>query len=305
MPITTMRPFVFSALRLAPRFGAPTSSRTTSNGPCSSKPSGSSTSSAPSCATASRASGLRTVAVTCAPTAWASWTAAVPTPPAAPWTSSRSPGRSRAWVKSASCAVVKTSGSPPAVGEPDGVGDRHELALVDDRELALAAAADDPHDPVALGEARRAGAEADDLARQLEPRDVRRRAGRRGIAPAQLHRSAPLRPAARTRTSTWPAPGSGSGCSSTRTSPSRIVAARIAAESNEVSRLTLHRVPTGGPQACVPHMDGNWGTPPLTVAHRQKRPQSARPSRPLTLGDAMRRRALYLRSFGMPTWPRQ
>ena len=67
MPITTIRPFVFSALRFAPRFGAPTSSRMTSNGPCSSKPSGSSTSSAPSCATASRASGLRTVAVTCAP----------------------------------------------------------------------------------------------------------------------------------------------------------------------------------------------------------------------------------------------
>ena len=72
MPMTTIRPPVSKALRFAPRFGAPTSSRTTSNGPCSSKPSGSMTASAPSCATASRASGLRTVAVTRAPTACAS-----------------------------------------------------------------------------------------------------------------------------------------------------------------------------------------------------------------------------------------
>src|SRR5271165_5072878 len=41
--------------------------------------------------------------------------------------------------------------------------------------------------------------------------------------------SAPFSPAARTRTSTSPLPGSGYGCCSTRTSPSRIVAARIGA----------------------------------------------------------------------------
>ena len=40
--------------------------------------------------------------------------AAVPTPPAAPLTSSRSPGRSSAWVKSASCAVANASMKPPA-----------------------------------------------------------------------------------------------------------------------------------------------------------------------------------------------
>ena len=45
-------------LRLSGRFGAPTSSRTTSNGPCSAKPSGSSTASAPSSATASRSVGV-------------------------------------------------------------------------------------------------------------------------------------------------------------------------------------------------------------------------------------------------------
>ena len=67
--MTTMRPAVASALRSPGRFGAPTSSRTTSNGPCSAKPSGSTTASAPSSATAARASGLRTVAVTRAPAA--------------------------------------------------------------------------------------------------------------------------------------------------------------------------------------------------------------------------------------------
>src|SRR4051794_4954208 len=37
--------------------------------------------------------------------------------------------------------------------------------------------------------------------------------------------SAPFKPAAWTRTSTWPDPGSGSGCSSTKSSPSRTVTA--------------------------------------------------------------------------------
>ena len=44
---------------------------------------------------------------------------------------------------------------PPAAGQSSAVGDRHELALVDDRELGLPAAADDRHDAVALAEARR------------------------------------------------------------------------------------------------------------------------------------------------------
>ena len=82
---------------------------------------------------------------------------------------------------------MKTSGSPPASGNADRLGHGHELALVDDRELALAAAADDPHDAVALGEARRAVAEAGDLTRELEAGDVLRRAGRGRVAPAQLH----------------------------------------------------------------------------------------------------------------------
>ena len=100
-PITTIRPPVASALRLPARLGAPTSSSTTSNGPCSSKPSGS-IASAPRAATSSRSSSRRTVAVTRAPAARPSWIAAVPTPPAPPCTSRRSPAVRPAWVNSAS-----------------------------------------------------------------------------------------------------------------------------------------------------------------------------------------------------------
>ena len=46
----------------------------------------------------------------------------MPTPPAPPCTSSRSPGARPAWVKTASCAVVKTSGKPPAAGQSSASG---------------------------------------------------------------------------------------------------------------------------------------------------------------------------------------
>ena len=58
---------------------------------------------------------------------------------------------------------------------------------MDDRQLRLAAAADDRHHAVALGEALGAGPAADDLAGQLQPGDVRRRAGRRRVEAALLH----------------------------------------------------------------------------------------------------------------------
>src|SRR5947209_7623918 len=65
--------------------------------------------------------------------------------------------------------------------------------------------------------------------------------------------SAPLTPAAWTRTSSSEAPGSGSGWSSMRISPSRTVAARIAvivvgggARSHGLSRATLPAPPASG-----------------------------------------------------------
>ena len=121
------------------------------------------------------------MAVTWAPALRPSWTAAVPTPPAAPWTSRRSPARRPDCVKTASWAVVKTSGTPPACVPVQAVGHGHGLALVDGRELGLPAAADDRHDPVADREALGARPEGGDLAGQLEPRDVRVRALGRGV----------------------------------------------------------------------------------------------------------------------------
>ena len=115
-------------------------------------------------------------------------------------------------MKSASWAVVKTSGTPPAAGQSRPAGTAISVALVDDRELGLPAAADDPHHAVADREARGARAELGDLAGELEPGDVRAASP---AAPGSRRRScimsAPLSPAARTRTSTSPVPGSGVG----------------------------------------------------------------------------------------------
>ena len=66
------------------------------------------------------------------------------------------------------------------------VGDRHRHALVHDRQLALPAAADDRHHAVADLEPPHPVADRDHLAGELEPRDVRRRAGRRRIAAREL-----------------------------------------------------------------------------------------------------------------------
>ena len=78
----------------------------------------------------------------------------------------------------------------------EALGHGHELALVDDRELGLAAPADDAHDAVALLEAARAGAERGDLAGELQAGDVRRRAGRRGVAALALQDVGAVEPGA-------------------------------------------------------------------------------------------------------------
>ena len=75
-------------------------------------------------------------------------------------------------MKIASCAVVKTSGRPPAWGQSSPSGHRHGGALVHHRELRLTAAAHHGHHASALGEAGGAGAGRDDLSSQLEARDV-------------------------------------------------------------------------------------------------------------------------------------
>ena len=90
--------------------------------------------------------GLRTEATTRAPATAASWTAAVPTPPAAPEISTVSSSHRSAWVNSASCAVEKASGNPPAA-PGHAVGHRQEGRLGHHHLLGLAATTADPHHP--------------------------------------------------------------------------------------------------------------------------------------------------------------
>ncbi len=80
----------------------------------------------------------------------------------------------------ASCAVVKTSGTPPGLEPAQRARDRHQLPLVHGRQLRLPAAADDAHDAVALAEASRRGPERLHLTGELQSRYVLRRPGRRG-----------------------------------------------------------------------------------------------------------------------------
>ena len=154
----------------------------------------------------------------------------MPTPPAAPCTSSRSPTVSPAWVKSASWAVVNASGTPPAAVQSSSSGTGIAARSCTTRELGLAAAADDRHHAVAELEAADAAAGGDHLAGELQPRDVGRRAGRRRVAALELEHVGAVEPRGADADEQLAAPrGSGSGCSATAISPSRIVAARMAA----------------------------------------------------------------------------
>ena len=263
-PITAIRPPVASDCRFSARFAAPTSSSTTSKGPCSPKPSGAITR-APSFST----SGAQLLAPHRRGHARAgsrpSWTAAVPTPPAAPWTSRRSPGRSPAWVKTASWAVVKTSGSPPAWGQSRPLGHRHRGALVHDRQLRLAAAAHHRHHAVADLEALGARPAAPRPRRPARgpgcPPASPAGPGRRRAAGACRPRSGPPRaraPAPRR------APGSGSGRCSTTSFPSWIVTARTRRESTPSRDYFPPSVVLG----CLVRDDGR-------VAHHTRFPAAA------------------------------
>ena len=66
-------------------------------------------------------------------------------------------------------------------------GNRHQLALMDDGKLRLAAAPDDPHHAVAERKPARSIAESSDLPGQLQARNVRRGSGRRRVLTGDLH----------------------------------------------------------------------------------------------------------------------
>ena len=185
MPITTMRPAVASALRLSPRLGAPTSSRITSKGPCSPKPSGS-IAVAPRRSTSGRASSRRTVAVTDAPARPAQLDGRGAHSPGPAVHQQPLAGLQAGLGEQGVVGGGEHLREAPGGGPVQRVGERHRATFVDGAELGLAAAAHDGGHPVALGEALGAGAQAHHLAGQLQPRNVLRGARRRGVAASAL-----------------------------------------------------------------------------------------------------------------------
>ena len=125
--------------------------------------------------------------MTRAPAIVPSCTAAIPTPPAAPCTSSRSPTVRRACEKSASWAVVKTSGTPPAAVQSSSSG----TGIAAD-SWTTASSAWPP--PATTAITRSPGSKrvtprptSATSPASSRPGDVLRRAGRRRIAPGELH----------------------------------------------------------------------------------------------------------------------
>ena len=158
--------------------------------------------------------------------------------------------RAPPWVKSASWAVVKTSGSPPAAGQSSPSGTGMSWRSWTTRELGLAAAADDRHDAVALGEALGARARARRPRRPAPgPGCPAARRAAPGSRPALQHVGA-VEPGGADADEHLAGPGLGIGVLGDDDSPSRMVAARMARQS---------RGGSGGDAAA-------WGGPPGRAA---------------------------------------
>ena len=124
---------------------------------------------------------MRDVPTTVQPNAWASCTAAVPTPEPAACTSTRLTGRDRGLGDHRVVRGDEHLGHAAGGDEVERVGDAGALTGRHGEQLGLAATTGDAEHPTAdcgLGDA---GAERDDLARELEAGDVGGRAGRRGV----------------------------------------------------------------------------------------------------------------------------
>ncbi len=193
MPITTMRPPVASALRLSPRLGAPTSSRITSKGPCSAKPS-------ESIAVAPEALDLGAGLLAahrrghlCAAGAAQLDRCGAHSP--GPAVHQQALARLEAGLgEEGVVGGGEHLGEASGRGPVEAVGERHRATFVHHAELGLAPAAHDGGDPVALGEALGLGPARQDLAGQLQPGDVLGGAGRGGIAAAPLQQVGPVYP---------------------------------------------------------------------------------------------------------------
>ena len=180
-PTTMTRPPRAIDAMLPAMCGPPTSSSTTSAPPSSrarANASSAPNTSAPSSATRGRSASLRTLATTRAPSARPICTAAVPTPPLAPLTSSVSPDCRPACSTAASNAVRNASGAAAACGVVERVRHPGQLALVRDHPGGVAAAADEPEGAVADRE------RGDALPQSRPPCRPPRARGRRSAIPA-------------------------------------------------------------------------------------------------------------------------
>ena len=135
---------------------------------------------------------VRAVPTTCAPSAVASWSAAVPTPEPTACTSTHSPG----WtLRVAHERVVRGHerlGRAAHRDEVEAVGHGRALRGRHRDVLGLRAAAGDPEHPGADLDAARLRADRLDDARELQAGDVGRRAGRRGVVAGELHEIGPV-----------------------------------------------------------------------------------------------------------------
>ena len=139
-PMMEIRPPVARPSRSAAKLGAPTRSSTTSKGPCSERSAsandGHVATGAPDPLDLTPQIGVPDRRRDVGAGEGGELDSAIPTPPAAPWISTRSPSVSPHWVNSASCAVANTSRKPPAYGQ--GIErSRDRGALVQRAELGL------------------------------------------------------------------------------------------------------------------------------------------------------------------------
>ena len=175
-PITASRPRIASASGRRGRWARRPARGSRRTGPRSAKPSGA-IARTPSAAICSRACSLRTVAVTRAPAITPSWTAAMPTPPAAPWTSRRSPS------DQARLGEQRVVGGGEDLGHAAGRGPVELVRAPASRSTRARPRARPGPPPATTAITRSPGSKrptprphVDHLAGQLEARDVRRRA---------------------------------------------------------------------------------------------------------------------------------
>ena len=128
----------------------------------------------------------RTVASTRAPAAAAICTAAVPTPPFAPLTSSSSPGRSAACVITASCAVTNASGTAAAASSSSCSGTPVTWSSCTSTWSASPPPPTRPNTRSPGANRRAVGPQASTVPDDLDSRDVRRRARGSRVVPVPL-----------------------------------------------------------------------------------------------------------------------